>query len=107
MNTIVPIRAIQPIESLDSLKAVSSPLGAGMVDSPAIPFKSLFQDAVNNAKETHANLDNEIYKMTTGQSDNLHDAMLASQKASLSIDMVVELRNKLLDAHKEIMNMNV
>lgn len=100
MNTIQPI---QQINSLDQLNKSSSVQGT----TPEIPFKSLFQDAVSNAEQTNANLNNEIYKMTTGQSDNLHDVVIASQKASLSVDMVVELRNKLLDAYKEIININV
>lgn len=75
--------------------------------SPEIPFRSLFQDAVSNAEQTNDNLNSKIYELTTGQSDNLHDAIIASQKASLSLDLVVELRNKLLDAYQNIMNISV
>lgn len=100
MNTIQPIQQINSLDQLNKSLSVQD-------SSPEIPFKSLFQDAVSNAEQTNANLNNEIYKMTTGQSDNLHDVVIASQKASLSVDMVVELRNKLLDAYKEIININV
>lgn len=98
MNTIQPV---QQIVSPEQTGGTSKPA------SSAIPFQSLFQDAVTNAEQASANLDGEVAKVATGQSDDLHNALIASQKASLSIGMVVELRNKLLDAYKEIININV
>jgi flagellar hook-basal body complex protein FliE len=104
MNTIQPIQSIQPINSLKELGAVKTQQSDSSV---AVPFQSMFEDAVSNVKQTSANLDGEINKLATGQTDNLHDALIASQKANLSVDMVVELRNKLLDSYKEIININV
>ena len=101
MNTIKPI---QPIDSLEELNKIRQPQESGSVSQAGLPFQSLVQDAVASAQQTGADLDGEIYKLTTGQSDDLHNLMIASQKASLSVSMVVELRNKLLDAYKDIMN---
>ncbi len=101
MNIINPI---QPIGSLEELNKVRQPQDAGASSSAGLPFQSLVQDAVSGVQQTGADLDGEIYKLTTGQSDDLHNMMIASQKASLSVSMVVELRNKLLDAYKDIMN---
>jgi flagellar hook-basal body complex protein FliE len=105
MNTIQPIQPIQTIDSIKALNQVQTV--SSSTSSPEIPFRSLFQDAVSNAEQTNDNLNSEIYELTTGKSDNLHDAIIASQKASLSLDLVVELRNKLLDAYQNIMNINV
>lgn len=101
------MNTIQPIQKLDSLEQLNSAKAQGSSSSPSIPFQSLYQDAITNAEQSNANLNNELYKMTTGQSDDLHNSLIASQKASLSVDMVVELRNKFLDAYKEIININV
>ncbi len=101
MNTIQPI---QPIGSLEELGKLKQTQAAGPDSSVALPFQSLVRDAVSGVQQTGADLDGEIYKLTTGQSDDLHNMMIASQKAGLSVSMVVELRNKLLDAYKEIMN---
>ena len=80
---------------------------AGGSSSPALPFQSMFEDAVNNVKQTDANVNSEVYKLATGQSDNLHDVVIASQKASLSVDLLVQLRDKVLDAYNEVMRMSV
>jgi len=101
---ITPIAAIHSIADLDKASQVSS---ASSSSSVVIPFQSMFQDAVNNVKDTDATLQNEIYKLTTGQTDDLHSVTIASTKASLSVNLLVQLRNKALDAYNEVMKMSV
>lgn len=101
MNNIVPIQQISEIAGQNRL---ASPAASS---SPAVPFQSLFEDAVNNVKQTDSGVNDAIYKLTTGQSDNLHDVAIASQKASLSVDLLVQLRDKVLDAYNEIMRMSI
>ena len=101
MQTIVPIKMLtDPAASAPSAKGA----GEGRTE---LPFQSLFEDAVNNVKQTDAAANEEIYKLATGQSDNLHDVVIASQKASLSVDLLVQMRNKVLDAYNEVMRMSV
>ena len=101
---ITPITAVNSIADLEKLAQVSSSSSSSSV---AIPFQSMFQDAVNNVKETDSTLQNEIYKLTTGQTDDLHSVTIASTKASLSVNLLVQLRNKALDAYNEVMKMSV
>ena len=97
--------AIQPIENLNAAGALKETGAAA--GSPEIPFRSIFEQAAADVQQTDAAVDAEIYKLATGGTQDPHDLIIASQKASLSIGMVVELRNKLLDAYKEIININV
>jgi flagellar hook-basal body complex protein FliE len=101
------IKQIVPIESIASIGKTDAPQAAQSSSGVAVPFLSILQDAVSNAQQTNAALDSEIDKLATGQTDDMHNALIASEKASLSVNMVVELRNKLLDAYKEIININV
>ncbi|MCI1981609.1 MAG: flagellar hook-basal body complex protein FliE [Oscillospiraceae bacterium] len=105
MTAIKPIQPLQKIDSLSALQGVQK-TNEGRT-SVAIPFQTMFQDAVSSAQQADSNYQGKISDMVTGKSDNLHDIMIASKKASLSLDLVVELRNKLLDAYKEIMNTSV
>ncbi len=104
MNTIQPIIPLRPIDSIGKTEAAQTPQSGSTL---TVPFQSLFTDAVSNAQQTSAALDGEIDKLATGQTDNLHDALIASEKASLSVNMVVELRNKLLESYNQVMNINV
>lgn len=45
--------------------------------------------------------------LLTGKSDNIHQAMISMQEASISFDLLVQVRNKLVDAYKELSKMTV
>ncbi|MCK5145299.1 flagellar hook-basal body complex protein FliE [bacterium] len=42
-------------------------------------------------------------KMASGEVTDLHQVMIAAEKASVGLEMVIEIRNKLLESYKEIM----
>ena len=46
-------------------------------------------------------------KVVLGQSVDSHDVMIASQEAGLAFDLILEVRNKLIDAYHEIMRMQI
>ncbi len=100
---ITPIVKIDSIEQAAS-KAAQPAVGSVLTDNP---FRSMFNDAINSVRETEGALNDEIYKVATGQTDDLHNAMIASTKANLSIELLVQIRNQALDAYKEIMNTSV
>jgi flagellar hook-basal body complex protein FliE len=71
-------------------------------------FENLFQSALSMVKDT-SNLTNaaEDAEMSyaLGFTDNTHDLQVAQQKANLSLQYTVAVRNKVLDSYKEIMNL--
>lgn len=71
-------------------------------------FEDLFQSAISMVKDTN-NLTNiaeeEEVKYALGYSDSTHALSAAQQKANLSLQYTVAVRNKVLDAYKEIMNL--
>lgn len=98
------ITPIQPIQALSDLNKTSQKTTGS---ASTVPFQDLFQDALNNVKTSDATLQTELNKLATGQSDDLHNLTIASQKATLSVQLMVQLRNKALDAYSEIMRMSV
>lgn len=71
-------------------------------------FDSLFQALVNQVKETN-NYSNaaeqEEMSYSLGLTNNTSDLLVAQQKANLSLQYTVAIRNHVLDAYKEIMNL--
>lgn len=60
-------------------------------------------DAVNQSQNTASNLARDF---EMGKSDvSLAEVMIASQKASVSFQAMLQVRNKLVDAYKEVMSM--
>ena len=73
----------------------------------SIPFMNHFQNAVSDAKEAEKIAQLDAQKLATGQADNLHEITINAAKAELSVQLMVQLRNKLLDSYSEIMRMGI
>ena len=66
--------------------------------------------AVHNVNDTNialSNQENEILKWSMGISENTHDLTIAVGKAEAALNYTVALRDKLLDAYKEIMQIQI
>ena len=51
--------------------------------------------------------DGQMSKVVRGESDDLHTAMVAIEEASISFKLMLEVRNKMLEAYQEINRMNI
>lgn len=93
---------ISPIERLSPLSPTEQE--AAQVQSAAGPdlFRSVFQSAIDDVRETDAEKVEAEYLMATGQLDNTAALNLAIYKSQISVEMLVQLRNKALDAYSEI-----
>ena len=87
----------------NSLNSIGSTKNADKVSN--------FSDFLNNALEKVNTLQQESTEATnkfiTGESDNIHDVMIAGSKADLALQMTLQVRNKVMDAYNEIMNMQI
>lgn len=73
-------------------------------------FDSLLNSAMNLVKETedYSNAaEVEEIKFATGESDSLHDLMVAQQKANVSLQYTVAVKNTAVEAYRTIMNMQI
>ena len=103
---------IASINQLNSLNQVSGIGNSAIAQTEGTTkdgysFTSILTDAIDNVADTDAVVNQEAYKLATGQTDNLHDITIASTQAGLAVDLFVQLRNKTLAAYNEIMNINV
>ncbi|MFC7061215.1 flagellar hook-basal body complex protein FliE [Halobacillus seohaensis] len=70
-------------------------------------FASNLKQAIENVNETQ-NTSNDMTKaLANGEVDNLHEVMIASEKSSVTMQTTIEVRNKVVEAYKEIMRMQV
>lgn len=77
---------------------------------PAGEFASLFDKAVENLNTTNSYLsdaENEELRWALGETDNTHELTIALQKATTSLQYTVAIRDKVLEAYKEIMQMQI
>jgi flagellar hook-basal body complex protein FliE len=107
---------IQPMDTIDTLLKVnkvgmsegkSTGNDADIAQDVQVPFKSIFEDAIKEVVNTDEQVNIDAEMLATGNSDNLHQYSIDIAKAQLSIDLLVELRNKALDSYSEVMRMSV
>lgn len=74
------------------------------------PFGAIFQTALDNINTTNSYLsqaENEELKFAMGLTDNTHDLSIALNKASVALQFTVAVRDKVLDAYKELMQIQI
>ena len=70
-------------------------------------FGDMLKNAISTANDLQKQSDVEIQKYMTGESQDLHTTMIAVEKADLSFQMMMQVRNKIVQAYQEIMRMQV
>ena len=70
-------------------------------------FGGIFKSAIDNVKETDAQKTQLQYLMATGQLDNPAALTLASSKYEMSVNLLVQLRNRAVEAYNEIMRISL
>ena len=95
------------INGINQLSQINNSKNLSNNNKNDFSFKSIFNNALGNYIEAETKVDEDIYKLSTGESDDLHNIMINAQKAEISLDLVIQLRNKALEAYNEIMRMGV
>jgi flagellar hook-basal body complex protein FliE len=70
-------------------------------------FQSYLLDSLAKVNELQNSADEGVQKLMTGQTDNVAEALSASRKAGIAFDLLMEIRNKLMDAYTELKQMRV
>ena len=100
MNTIQPLWDQMPLGKAAAVKEPAEEIGG-------TPFTDIFHSAIEAVKTTDQEKTQMEYLMATGQLDNPALLTIASTKAQLSVDLLVQLRNKSMDAYNELMRINL
>lgn len=75
------------------------------VDKPG--FGELLNTAVKQLNETQGASETAMMKLAAGQNIELHNVVLAAQKASLTMQLALQVKNKITEAYQEVMRMQI
>ncbi|WP_026701056.1 flagellar hook-basal body complex protein FliE [Salibacterium aidingense] len=70
-------------------------------------FKNALNDAITQVNNRQIESNEMTSKLASGEVENLHEVMVAAEKASVTLQTTVEVRNKALEAYQEVMRMQV
>ncbi|NTV94204.1 MAG: flagellar hook-basal body complex protein FliE [Thiobacillus sp.] len=98
-------------QMVNQLRAVASQTAglpsAAQETAPGRDFASMLQAAVAEVNNTQLDAKQLSEQYAAGDAANLQDVVVSLQKASLSFQTMVQVRNKLVSAYQEVMNMQV
>ncbi|HEX7057687.1 MAG TPA: flagellar hook-basal body complex protein FliE [Bacilli bacterium] len=80
--------------------------GKGAVDVSG-QFGKLLETAIDQLNAQNAEVDELTKQFATGQLTDIHQLLIASEKASLGLELTVQIRNKMIEAYQEIMRMQL
>lgn len=79
--------------------------GAGAPKGPA--FSDTLREAVDRVDVSQKVADGQVEAFVAGETENVHEVMIALNQAELHFQLLTEVRNKLLDGYQELMRMQV
>ena len=97
------------IDPITMIGAMLPNIQAGMNpgDAAQPSFTDWMTQQVANTNDLIIQADNGVRKLALGETENLHQVMIELEKAKLSFELIMQVRNKLLDAYQDLMRMQI
>nr|WP_242833202.1 flagellar hook-basal body complex protein FliE [Desulfosporosinus acidiphilus] len=97
---------LNPISQVTAGNNAASQTGDG-AQKAGTDFAKFLSDALGQVNALQVNADNASTQLATGQIQDVSTAMVALEKANLSLSLTVQVRDKVLDAYHQIMTMQM
>jgi len=99
-------------QMLGLLRASAAQAGGRAAETPApaggVDFATVLQNSIDQVNQTQQQAETLAANFAAGDGNaNLHDVMIALQKANISFQEMVQVRNRLVSAYQDVMNIPV
>ena len=95
-----------PISAIGSI-AFPAALPAASPSSQPGSFQKMLAGAIQTMESSQNDASTSIQKFLSGETEELHTTALAVQKAQITFDLGIQVRNKVVEAYQEIMRMQM
>ena len=76
-------------------------------DNPLEQVGLTFQEALDSLSDTQAESDNLLQQLAAGEDVDLHTVMIATEETDINFRIAMAIRDRLVDAYREVMRMSV
>lgn len=104
------IEAIQGLGMQDEVGPVAPlpPIAApGAAQGPQAPFGQLVTDGLQNLNERLKTSQTDLQALALGEAQNLHEVMVRLEESRIAFQLMLQVRNRVLEAYQEVMRMQV
>ncbi|MFA9558089.1 flagellar hook-basal body complex protein FliE [Evansella sp. AB-rgal1] len=98
------------VSGLQNLHSIMKPINTSPSAKPyegQKAFSAWLNESIKNVNQAQIQSQIATEKFVRGENIQLHDVMITAQKASVSLQTTVEIRNKVIESYQEIMRMQV
>jgi flagellar hook-basal body complex protein FliE len=99
--------SINELTSINFRELVQNKQVSNAVEKPTKDFGATISDFLKAVNQSQKESAQKVADVIQGKSENLHEAMAMLEESKLSFQLMLEIRNKLLDSYKEIERMQV
>jgi flagellar hook-basal body complex protein FliE len=75
--------------------------------APGVDFKESLKSALEQANELQLHAADQVERLVAGEQVDLHEVMISSEEAAIAFELMLEIRNKLVEAYQELQRMHV
>jgi flagellar hook-basal body complex protein FliE len=100
--SVEAVSFIKPLEAIEFGSGLEAVRTKGTGD-----FATWFDNQMSELNEQIKTSDVELRRLATGETNNIHHVMLSLEKAKLSFQLMMQVRNKALEAYQDVMRMQV
>jgi flagellar hook-basal body complex protein FliE len=94
------------INSIGPLQGGGMPRKAGPAfqqqGSGGVSFKDMMNGFLNDVNDKQQLVDESVKKLASGEITDVHQVMIASEEAKVAFNLMMEIRNKVMDAYQEV-----
>ena len=98
---------INNISQLNSMKLNSINSISEEKSENTVSFATFLNESLEKVSSLEKESQDYTLKLATGELENIHEAMIAAEKADVALQLTMKIRNKILDAYNEIMRMQI
>ena len=101
------IKSITQLPELAFIRPRETPATAPAASGESHPFADVLKSSLDEVNKLQHKADAAITALATGDKMSLHDTMIAMEQADVSFRLMMQVRNKIVDAYQEIMRIQV
>ncbi len=99
--------AIDSVNNISSLLNVLNTTGSSTTENTGTNFSDFLKDTIGQVEDVQTKNDVNSLQLLSGQSTDIHTSLITAQKAELTFNLAVQVRNKVIDAYNEVMRMQL
>ncbi|MCX7796257.1 MAG: flagellar hook-basal body complex protein FliE [bacterium] len=91
--------------SIEPIRFDIKPIKSNGKEKEEVSFAEFLKESLEKVNQLQIEANNAVTAFSMGEDIDIHRVMIAIERANLSLSIVTEIRNRLLDAYHEIMRM--